>query len=60
MQEVVKLKLTILKLHTLTSAREAVGITFFSLLLVPEREQITIDQLQVSDEAVRSINSQTV
>ncbi len=60
MQEVVRLTLNMLRLRVRKSATRTAGLTFFSMLLVPETEQVTMDRIQVSDEAVRVITALTV
>ncbi|HEV2138054.1 MAG TPA: hypothetical protein VGR53_04375 [Nitrososphaerales archaeon] len=60
MQEVIRLTLTMLRLRVLKSATRTAGLTFFSMLLVPETEQVTMDRIQVSEEAVRVIAALTV
>ncbi|HEV2226164.1 MAG TPA: hypothetical protein VGR56_05090 [Nitrososphaerales archaeon] len=60
MQEVIKLTLTMLRLRLRKSATRTAWLTFFSMLLVPEAEQVTMDWIQVSEEAVRVTAALTV
>ncbi len=57
MQESVKLKLTLRKLHTSQQKAVVLGLTFARFTLHQRTEDVTTDRLLVSEEAVRVLDS---
>ena len=58
MQEIVRLKLSLRKLHTSQRQSEVLGFTFTRFTLHQGTEDVTTDHLLVSDEAVRVLDTQ--
>jgi hypothetical protein len=57
MQELVRLKLSLRKLHTSEMKSEVFGLTFARFTLYQRTEDVTTDRLLVSDEAVRVLDT---
>jgi hypothetical protein len=57
MQELVRLKLSLRKLHTSEMKAEVLGLTFARFTLYQRTEDVTTDRLLVSDEAVRVLDT---